>query len=127
MLPLPDDLALKFLRECFGNSSRSYFWETVQGIEWSGDRPITDFLVADSYDIIFDPNASVMPSRIEAARYFGRDDAPLGYQLSTPELIEMWRQPWVGEADFYIFKQDVSLCALRTHEDSVCGFWILTP
>lgn len=127
MLPLPDDLASRFLKDFFGDSSRSYFWETLQNIEWSGDRPVTDFLVADSYVIVFDPNAWVMPSCIQAARYFGQDDAPLGYQLSTPELIVMSRQPWVGEADFYVFKQDGSLCALRTHEDSGCGFWILTP
>jgi hypothetical protein len=125
MLPLPDDRALKLLADCFGDSSRPYFWETVQEVEWSGARPVVDFLVADGFDVIFDPNGATMPSRIEAARHFGRDDAPLGYQLSRAELIDMSHQ--VSDADFYVFTRDGSLCALRTHEDSDYGFWISTP
>jgi len=125
MLPLPDDRALKLLTDCFGDSSRPYFWETVKDIEWNGDRPVADFLVADSYDVVFDPNGGTMPSRIEAARHFGRDDAPLGYQLSRAELVDMSHQ--VIDADFYIFTRDGSLYALRTHEDSGYGFRISKP
>jgi hypothetical protein len=126
MPPLTEHRALELLSRCFADCSRAYFWESVQDIEWSGDRPVAEFFSEDSYDIVFDPNGGTMSSRIAAARYFGRDDTPLGYHLTRVELLDMSRQHWIADADFYVIGGDGSLRALRTHEDpdSQDGFWI---
>jgi hypothetical protein len=128
MPPLTEDRAMELLSRCFADSSCAYFWESIQDIGWSGDQPVAEFLNEDSYDIVFDPNSGTMSSRLAAARYFGRDDSPLGYHLTQAELLSMSRQPWVADADFYVMGSDGSLRALRTHEDpdSQYGFWIPT-
>jgi len=128
MPPLTEHRAMELLSQCFADSSRSYFWESLQDIEWSGDRPVAEYFPDDSYDIVFDPNGGTLSSRLAAARHFGRDDTPLGYRLTRAELLDMSRQPWVADADFYVIGSDGLLRALRTHEDPDLqyGFWIPT-
>jgi hypothetical protein len=126
MQSLSEDRALELLRHCFGDVSRDYFWESIEHIEWSSDRSVDQFLPEESYDVVFDPNCGTTFSRLAAARYFGRDDMPLGYHLTRTELLDMSRQSWIANADFYMIGSSGSLCALRTHEDPDLeyGFWI---
>lgn len=126
MSALTEDRALELLTGCFGNVSHGYFWESIEDIEWSGSRPVAQFLPDESYDVVFDPNGGATSSRFAAARYFRRDDAPLGYHLTRAELLDMSRQSWIADADFYVIGCGGSLCALRTHEDpdSEYGFWV---
>jgi len=128
MLPLTEDRAMELLQRCFGDLSHAYCWEAIENIEWSGESSGTEVLVDDVYNVVFDPNGWTMASRIAAARYFGREDSPLGYRLTRVEILDMVRQPWIANADFYVIDCDGSLRAMRTHEDpdSQYGFWIPT-
>jgi len=126
MSPLSEQRALELLAKWSQDTSWSgYLWEHVEGIEWSGDRQADDLFPESNYEVVFDPHAPVT-ARILAARHFGRDDAPLGYLLTRQELLDMSRQSWVKDSDFYIIGSSEELCALRTHEDpdSDLGFWI---
>jgi hypothetical protein len=128
MVSLSDEASLDILRKRYGLWSRAYLWEAITEIEWINDRPPSDIFHHESYNVIFDPNAWNLSARQLAAQRFGCDGAPLGYQLTRDELIDLLRQSWIVDSDFYVLDQAGSLSALRTHEDpsSEFGLWVST-